>query len=317
MKKFLNILLISIIFLIIIYFILSRGDVIDTSDYPVFNQFHQDNHLHEKEKFKGISVSIIRTATAESKLGLVVGGESLFTPFEISHNAILIRHPKGNVLFDTGLGNNIKQQFKDIPALLHPILSYSFIKSAQRTLEQAHVNIKNIIISHFHWDHVGGVKDFPDAEILVDKLDYQRAKEGKDGAVLSQINGDNINWTFIPFTDTPYENFDKSFDVYGDDSLIIVPLPGHTHGSIGLFVNTETGKRYFLTGDATYSLLGFTKPAEKSFLLKNVLDLDHKTLIQTILKVYYLMQQYPELIVVPAHDAKLQKTLPQFKNATK
>lgn len=314
MKKFLKILLVILVITIIAYFILSRGDIIDVSDYPAYNQFHQDSHLHEQEKFRGISVSIIKTATAESKAGLVIGGESLLEPFEISHNAILIRHPKGNVLFDTGLGNKIKQQFEDIPVLLHPILAYSFIKSAQQTLKQGHVNISKIIISHFHWDHVGGVKDFPEAEIWVDKPDYERAKEGKDGAVLSQINGDNIHWHFIPFSNTPYENFEQSFDVYGDDSLIIVPLPGHTHGSIGLFVNTESGKRYFLTGDATYSLLGFTKPAEKSFLLKNVLDLDHKTLIKTILKVHYLMQEYPDLIVVPAHDAKLQNTLPQFKS---
>ena len=313
MKKFFKILIAILVIIIIAYFILSRGDVIDVSDNPVYNQFHQDSHLHETEKFKGVSVSIIKTATAESKAGLVIGGESLLDTFEISHNAILIRHPKGNILFDTGLGNHIKQQFEDIPALLHPVLAYSFIKSAQKTLEPAHIDIAKIIISHFHWDHVGGVKDFPDADILVDQVDYERAKEGKDGAVLSQINGKNIHWRFISFTNTPYENFEQSFDVYGDDSLIIVPLPGHTHGSIGLFVNTEAGIRYFLTGDATYSLLGFTKPAEKSFLLKNVLDLDHKTLIQTILKVHYLMLQYPDLIVVPAHDAKLQNTLPQFQ----
>ena len=317
MKRFFKGLTLVLVLTIIAYYILSRGDVIDVSDNPVYNQFHQDSHLHEKNRFKGVSISIIKTATAESKAGLVIGGESLLEPFEISHNAIFIRHPKGNVLFDTGLGNNIKQQFEDIPVLLHPVLAYSFIKSAQQTLAQRHINIAKILISHFHWDHVGGVKDFPEADILVDQLDYDRAQEGKDGAVLSQINGDNIHWSFIPFSNTPYENFERSFDVYDDDSLIVVPLPGHTHGSIGLFVNTESGERYFLTGDATYSLLGFTKPAEKSFLLKNVLDLDHKTLIQTILKVHYLMQKYPDLIVVPAHDSKLQNSLPQFQSELK
>ncbi len=312
MKKIFRIFTFTFLAVIVSYYFLSKTDIIDVDSNPVYNQFKFDQRLLHPENFSGVSLSVIKTATADSRVGLVVGGESLFKPFKVSHNAILIRHPRGNVLFDTGLGDHIKQQFKDVPAVLRPLLTYSMIKSAKSTLAQAHVDIAKIILSHLHWDHASGIKDFPTAEILSSKLGYTRAQQGKDGAIKSQISGADIHWDPITFTHRPYENFDQSYDVYGDGSLIVVPLPGHTLGSVGLFVNTASGKRYFLVGDAAYSTLGFIKPAEKSFLLKTLIDSDHNLLKQTLLKIYYLHHQYPNLIIVPAHDAALQATLPQF-----
>jgi N-acyl homoserine lactone hydrolase len=46
--------------------------------------------------------------------------------------------------------------------------------------------------------------------------------------------------------------------VWGDGSIVLVPAPGHTPGSIVAFIALPTGKRYALIGDLTWQLEGVT-----------------------------------------------------------
>jgi glyoxylase-like metal-dependent hydrolase (beta-lactamase superfamily II) len=48
----------------------------------------------------------------------------------------------------------------------------------------------------------------------------------------------------------PYLGFPRSHDVWGDDSVVIVPAPGHTPDSVVVFVNLPSGTRYALVGAA-------------------------------------------------------------------
>ncbi len=311
MKKFIKILLIFIVSITLLFFFLSRGDLIDISDYPSYDQFAEKSITHSND-LDSISISIINTASAPSNKGMVIGGESLFEDYTISHSAILIQHPKGNILFDTGLGSKIDEQFLEMPSFLQPMLKYDFKESAVSQLKDSDIDIDSIFLSHLHWDHAGGVEDFIGAKVWTSKFDLDSAMLKDEGSLKSQLDDESIQWNFITYADIPYENFNQSFDLYKDGSIVLVPMPGHTTGSIGMFVNLNSGKRYFLTGDVTYGLAGFIKPAEKSFLLKNVIDKDNETLIHTILRVHYLMKQYPDLIVVPAHDSVVQAALAQY-----
>lgn len=295
----------------LLFFVLSRGDLIDINDHPSYHQFSTKAEI-TTGNWTDVSISIIDTATAPSKKGMVIGGESLFDDYTISHSAILIQHPKGDVLFDTGLGSKIDEQFLQMPSFLQPMLAYEFKESAVSQLKGSNITIDNIFLSHLHWDHAGGVEDFLGAQVWTSKIDLDSALLKDEGSLKSQLDDENILWNYIRYTDGAYENFDESFDLYQDGSIVLVPMPGHTSGSMGMFVNLANGKRYFLTGDVTYGLEGFTKPTEKSFLLKHAIDKDNQTLIQTILRVHYLMKQYPELIVVPAHDAVVQAKLAQY-----
>lgn len=313
MKKIIIITTSLFISFTVLIVLLSRNDIIYLDDYPQDVSFVSDPRLSKPESFNALTLSIINTATAPSKSGLVIGGESFFEDYTISHSAILIEHAQGNILFDTGLGSHIDEQFLEMPAFLQPLLEYNFIEDAQSQLVNSSLNIKSIILSHLHWDHAGGVEDFPDSQVWTSKQDLDAAKLRDEGSLKSQLDDTSILWNYVKYENTPYENFSQSLDFYGDGSLVIVPLPGHTTGSLGIFVNLRSGKRYFLTGDATYSLLGFSKPAEKSFMLKYAIDSDRKELINTILKVHYLIKNHPDLTVIASHDAELQNKLTQFK----
>src|SRR5262249_44626100 len=112
-----------------------------------------------------------------------------------------------------------------------------------------------------------------------------------------------------------YEDFDRSFDLFGDGTVVLVPLPGHTPGSIGMFVNLRSGKRFFFTGDLTWALEGIQLPAERPWTSRMLVDRDPELVRRSILKVYQLTKRYPDLVIVPAHDRRVHDLIAAFPDA--
>src|SRR5205814_6513583 len=71
----------------------------------------------------------------------------------------------------------------------------------------------------------------------------------------------------LRFEPTPYETFDESTDLYGDGSVVVVPLRGHTPGSVGIFLNLSP--TLFYVGDAVDEERGFEERVGKSLILRD------------------------------------------------
>lgn len=132
-----------------------------------------------------------------------------------------------------------------------------------------------IIPSHMHWDHVSGLADFPDTDVWVQPAEREHAAQGHPPAFLqSQFSGVK-RWRELSFLPTPYLGFAAQRDVFGDGSVVLVPLAGHTAGHVGLFLNLPSGRRYFFTGDVTWTLEGLQRPADRPWITRNAVKLDH------------------------------------------
>ncbi len=59
----------------------------------------------------------------------------------------------------------------------------------------------------------------------------------------------DIRYEEYVFEGGPYLGFPKSHDVWADGSIVVVPARGHTPGSVIIFVNLPTKKRYAFLGD--------------------------------------------------------------------
>lgn len=308
-------------YLTLTLFILTGCDAIDEGKVQANANFSKDLRLQTPERLPEVSLSIIKTAQLKTLDALFVSGGSWIKPRMGVHSAIFVRHPQGNFLFDSGLGEHVDEQFKaSMPFWLKPLMSYDKLKSARTVLvnEPKDNKIRMIILSHLHWDHASGIKDFPAAEIWTTQAEYNMAMDPhtpERAFIKSQFDGPKINWHFIQFNNTPYENFKQSLDVYQDGSIVLVPLPGHTPGAIGMFVNLRSGKRLFFTGDTTWALEGFQKPAHKFWISSLLVDDSKSVTEQSILKVHKLMREYPAMNIVPAHDYNVQEALgfyPEF-----
>ena len=86
----------------------------------------------------------------------------------------LITHPKhGKILYDTGYSENFYQATKKAPFQIYAKVTPVFVNNEDKVftkLEQDKTaDIKKVILSHFHADHIGGLRDFPEAEYIYTK----------------------------------------------------------------------------------------------------------------------------------------------------
>ncbi|XDD49617.1 MBL fold metallo-hydrolase [Leptospira sp. WS92.C1] len=244
-------------------------------------------------------------------------GGSIFVKRNVLHTAILVEHPKGKFLFDTGLGTNIQEQFDQNPFHLKILMAYKNHESALVQLLKAGYDpkqIDQIYLSHMHWDHASGIKDFPWAKIFVSREEHNTAliADIKDGYIQSQFDGDRISWGELNFDDISYESYSKSLNLFGDGSVVFVPMMGHGGGSIGMFLNLSSKKRYFFTGDIAWIKEGFTLPAHKPRVSRRIADADPVALGKELFRVHELVIRKPEIVLIPAHDSIAQESLATF-----
>ncbi|MCJ8288837.1 MAG: MBL fold metallo-hydrolase [Crocinitomicaceae bacterium] len=314
MKKNTTLLVPLVIGLLVL--IQSCKTTIDISNYqkPTFSK--TESPLNKEIEF---SLSIIETGFANTPEAFVFRGGSLFKKRKLSHVSILIQHPKGTFVFDTGLGSQIEGQFHDHFSFLdRQLFKFTKLNSLKEILLENKFSpdsIDFIIPTHLHFDHASGIEDFPKATVWTTKEEYDHAfsEEATPPAFIKeQYDADFIKWNFMDFDTSAYEIFNESYDVFNDGTVVLVKLPGHTKGSLGMFVNLKSGKRYFFTGDLTWAAEAFIKPAEKHSIPRKKVDGDRGKVKEFIVMVHYLAKEKPEINLVPAHDFNAQKGIAHF-----
>jgi glyoxylase-like metal-dependent hydrolase (beta-lactamase superfamily II) len=174
--------------------------------------------------------------------------------------------------------------------------------------------IKFAVISHSHWDHISGLEDLPGLEVWMPKDEVTFIRSHRYPGLIDQMV-DGLRIHEFEFSKSPYENFESSLDLFGDGSVVLVPLPGHTPGSTGMFVNLHSGRRYLFVGDLTWSREGIELPAERPWLARFLVDMDDAEVRRSILRVSTLRKADSSLVVVPAHDRRVHDTIAELPAA--
>ena len=266
----------------------------------------------------GMSFSVIKTGQSLGALeGLVVEGGSWFKVRRPIYAAVLVKHPRGVFMFDTGLGRRIDEQFSVNSWLHRRFFGYGEVHAAADQMVQAGwapEDVRMIVPSHLHWDHASGLPDFPQAEVLATGDEVTGARQGRPPAFLASQFNQVQHWRELSFQGPAYLGFPASHDLFDDGSVVLVPLGGHTAGQVGLFLTLPSGRRYFFIGDVTWTIEGARWGADRSWLVRQVLHLDNDPDAnrRCIAHVQQIIQRYPEVTVVPAHDENVYETLAHF-----
>ncbi|MGH9841118.1 MAG: MBL fold metallo-hydrolase [Blastocatellia bacterium] len=262
-------------------------------------------------KLPDITLSIIKAGKMPSRKLFAYRGGGASEAYENGMAAILVRHPQATFLIDGGFGTNVDQHWQTIPWLMRRLSSYAKETPAITQLQQQGITpdrIKMAIITHSHWDHVSGLEDFPNVEVWMPSAEREFIRAGKKPGLIDQMI-DRMKVRKFEFSGGAYENFERSLDVFSDGSVVLVPLPGHTDGSTGVFVNLRSGKRFLFTGDLTWAMEGFELPAERPWLARRLVDFDEDEVRRSIVRVHQLMKRDPNLTVVPAHDRRVHERI--------
>jgi len=155
----------------------------------------------------------------------------------LTNTCYLIRHPQGDLLWDLGLPQGLVGA--------GPQTEGVFTLTLKRTITEqlaeiglSTQDIEFISISHSHFDHSGQVTMFTDSQWLVnkDELEYMFSTDA------NKIQ----NARFAELSKSIHSG---NHDVFGDGSVMILALPGHTPGHSALQVNLAESGSILLTGD--------------------------------------------------------------------
>ncbi len=200
-----------------------------------------------------------------AKSALQAGAPS--TQVTVPVGFFVVKHPKGNFLFDTGNNDKIISDptyWGPFVQGLTPERTPDIAIDAQlKKIGLSPDDIKYVAVGHMHLDHGGNVCKFPKATFLVQKDEMKNAAWPEPGTAGPYIPGDvaclrNDLGQALP-NKFKMEQLEGDSDVFGDGSVMIKRWPGHTPGSQMAIVRLPKTGTVILTSDNVYFAENVTK----------------------------------------------------------
>lgn len=152
----------------------------------------------------------------------------------------LIRHPKGDFMWDAGLPDAMHET-----PTIAPMLRAWVERPMADQLNEIGVppeDVEYLSVSHSHFDHAGNAAQFVNASLIVmpQELSFSSSVLAKEsGGVIFDITNDQVDKIII----------DGEHDVFGDGSVIVFPTPGHTAGHLSMILKLPKSGNFAFTGD--------------------------------------------------------------------
>lgn len=226
----------------------------------------------------------------------------------------VFEHAQGPVLFDTGYAAlHLFAAAKNFPYGLYLRATPLFTTPEESLAAQLQREglrpeaVHTILISHFHADHIAGLKDFPSARFVTSAEGFDDVKDRRGWSALKRA--------FLPellpadftervtllggFTGPELAPFGPTHDLFGDGLLRLVRLPGHARGQLGLLAQTDGGE-IFLVADAAYSRQAIRENRPPHPITHLFTD-DSRAGRETLSRLHAFSVAHPEIRIYPTH----------------
>lgn len=155
----------------------------------------------------------------------------------------LIRHPKGDLLWDTGLPEELIALPEGLNnGAFHLKVSVKLTDQLQ-SIGVSPADIEYLSVSHSHFDHVGNAGKFAASTFIVNPEEYAHMFSAE-----AKADPDTFG-TYAALENAKRIEFTKTHDVFGDGKVVIHAMPGHTPGHSVLLVRLDNSGSVLLTGD--------------------------------------------------------------------
>ncbi len=226
----------------------------------------------------------------------------------------LIKHKKyGYILYDTGY--NIKLLKNNLKYFLYRFLNPVYINEKTMINSQLKNNgispseIKFIILSHLHPDHIGGLEFFPNAKIILTK---NCLKEFENNSIFSLIFKEFFSKNFennLKIIEAQKINFDfnyfKTYDLFSDGSILLGELNGHSEGQCCAYIKE---KKLLIAADTIWNI-NFLDMVEKMRFLPRLIQRNFKEYKESIEILKNIQKNGIDIVVSHDNSNRIRKIL--------
>ena len=237
--------------------------------------------------------------------------------------ALLVHRERGPVLFDTGYAARFAGATERFPERLYRWLTPVSLPAGRSAVEQlgalgiAPGDVRAVVVSHFHADHVAGLRDFPRAAVICSRAAWEsvrglRGFRAVRNGFLRALLPEDVETRLSFVEDRPaleasgaLRRFGVLRDLFGDGSVLAVELPGHAAGQIGLYLPETPDGALLFAADAAWSEAAYEEAlAPPPAITTRVLG-ETTRYRETLRKLADLRRERPDVRIVPAHSQRL------------
>jgi N-acyl homoserine lactone hydrolase len=211
----------------------------------------------------------------------------------------LIQHGENYLLWDLGLPKADRGLPLQGPGSNGETFSVTIAEQLQ-TLGVTPQQVSVIAISHYHFDHTGQAEDFTHARLLLGHADVEqlrRANNPRAKPLMHWLSGEG-----------ELEEVAGDRDVFGDRSVIMIDLPGHTPGHHGLLVKLPHAGYVLLSGDAAHFRQNYETNGLPSW------NTDRAQTLASLDRIRQIVRNLHALLILQHDEADIGK-LPIFPRA--
>ncbi len=224
--------------------------------------------------------------------GMIVTGDG-WSAAELPVYAYQLVYPDRTVIIDTAMDHSIAG-----PSFLVPFYDRD---AWQRTLD-AMDTASQVLITHEHMDHIGGIAAHPNLQLLLPNIlltDEQLAHPSRMWP--ARLPKD----VFDDYQPLKYEQYFATAP-----GLVLIKSPGHTPGSQMAYIKLADGRELLLLGDVVWKMRNITVQRERPrWVTALLVREDRNAVFGQIKSLGELAQREPGLKLVPGHDAAVVDAL--------
>lgn len=231
--------------------------------------------------------------------------EGTFRPARVDNSltSFIIRHAEATFIVDPAVCVDVERRaIAQLPAVLRvavrpPADTVPTISALGRLPEAMRLDFA--LPTHAHWDHVSGLLDLPDLPVRLHRTEREWIGSGATapvGGVRDSLRGRAM--VDYELDGAPVLTFTRSHDLFGDHSVLLVDLAGHTPGSVGVLAHTRRGW-ILIAGDAAWHAMQIEKVRQKAAYPGLLVDEDREQTFKTLQRLHLARHA---VTIIPTHD---------------
>lgn len=222
---------------------------------------------------------------------MVMAGEAWRgTPIPIYSYKLVF--PKRSIVVDTAMSS-----VKGVPGFM----VNSFDEGAYQRMLKAMDDAEHIVITHEHFDHIGGIVDHPRVAELLPRIQLTEEQFAHPDRMMPLRYPEGVFDNYQPLR---YDSLHALAP-----GVVLIKAPGHTPGSQMVYIELADGREVLLLGDVSWQMRNIHAVRERPLFITAIVRENRSQVINQFQALNALQKREPELAMVPGHDGEVMKTM--------